>query len=151
MAKKKTKDPWDQCRKCLPAKCCTYFAFGIDEPEDRKDFEALLWQIAHAGVTFYIYRKDWYIMVDSQCEFLRADNKCAIYETRPYICREHSVDSCEYVGEDYGFTEHFKTYEELLDWIRENTNFRFKKQEPDFGKSGPAKLPHQISSLAKSA
>ncbi len=128
MGRKKFKNPWDQCKKCLPAKCCTYFSLEVDEPEERKDFEAMLWQIAHKGVTFYIYRKAWYIMVDSICEFLTRDNKCAIYETRPYICKEHSIDSCEYTEAegDYGFTEHFKSYDELLAWIKENTNFRFK-------------------------
>lgn len=127
MAKKKFKTPWDQCKKCLPAKCCTYFSLEVDEPEDRKDFEAMLWQIAHKGVSFYIYRKAWYMMVDTVCEFLTPENKCAIYETRPYICKEHSIDSCEYTGDDdYGFTEHFKSYDELLAWIKENTNFRFK-------------------------
>ncbi len=126
MAKKKFKNPWNQCKKCLPAKCCTYFSLEVDEPEDRKDFDAMLWQIAHKGVSFYIYRKAWYMMVDTVCEFLTPENKCAIYETRPYICKEHSIDSCEYTGDDYGFTEHFKSYDELLAWIKENTNFRFK-------------------------
>ncbi len=126
MGKIKIKNPWDQCKKCMPAKCCTYFAVEIDEPETRKDYEAMLWQIAHKNVSIYIYRKAWYLMVDSVCGFLTPDNKCAIYETRPYICREHSTDSCEYTGEDYGFTEHFKSYDELLAWIKENTNFRFK-------------------------
>ena len=125
---KKIKNPWDQCKNCLPAKCCTYFAFEVDEPEDRKDYESLLWQIAHQNVSFYIYRKAWYIQVDSRCNFLTSENKCAIYETRPYICREHSIDTCEYVGEEYGFTEHFKSYDELLAYIRETTNFRFKQQ-----------------------
>ncbi len=126
MAKKKFKNPWNQCKKCLPAKCCTYFSLEVDEPEDRKDFDAMLWQIAHKGVSFYIYRKAWYMMVDTICEFLTPENKCAIYETRPYICKEHSIDSCEYTGDDYGFTEHFKSYDELLAWVKENTNFRFK-------------------------
>lgn len=126
MSKKKIKNPWDQCKNCLPAKCCTYFSVEIDAPETRKDHEAMLWQIAHKGVSIYIYRKAWYLMVDTVCGFLTADNKCAIYETRPYICREHSIDSCEYTGDDYGFTEHFKSYDDLLAWIKENTNFRFK-------------------------
>ena len=129
MAKAKLKNPWDQCKKCLPAKCCTYFSLGVDEPEDRKDFEAMLWQIAHKGVSFYIYRKDWYLMVDSKCNFLTKDNKCAIYETRPYICKEHSIESCEYTetdDESYGFTEHFKSYDELLAYIKDNYTFRFK-------------------------
>ena len=126
MSKKKIKNPWDQCKNCLPAKCCTYFSVEIDAPETRKDHEAMLWQIAHKGVSIYIYRKAWYLMVDTVCGFLTPENKCAIYETRPYICREHSIDTCEYTRDDYGFTEHFKSYDDLLAWIKENTNFRFK-------------------------
>ncbi len=138
--KKKMKDPWDQCQNCLPAKCCTYFALEVDEPDTRKDFEAMLWQVAHQGVSFYIYRKAWYMMVDSVCGFLRPDNKCAIYETRPYICREHSIDNCEYTGGDYGFTEHFHTYDEFRNWINDNTDYRFKEQEPNWETDAPRTL-----------
>ncbi|MFQ5672229.1 MAG: YkgJ family cysteine cluster protein [Nitrospinales bacterium] len=118
-----------QCAKCLPAICCNYFAFEIDEPETRKDFESLLWQIAHQKVSFYIYRKKWHIMIHTRCNFLTMDNQCAIYESRPYICREHSTENCEYTGDDYGFSEHFKSYDDLLAYIKENYTFRFK-QEP---------------------
>lgn len=129
MAAKIKKQPWDQCQNCMPAKCCTYFALEVDEPEDRKDFEAMLWQIAHKGVSFYIERKRWYMMVDSVCTFLTEDNQCGIYETRPNICREHSIDTCEYTYQDHGFTEHFKSYDELMEWILDNTNFRFKRRK----------------------
>ncbi len=127
---KKTKskrDDTSQCEKCLPAYCCNYFAFGIDEPEDRREYESLLWKLAHENVSIYIYRKDWYIMIHNRCNFLMPDNKCAIYDYRPYMCREHSTESCEYTGDDYGFTEHFKSYDDLLIYIKENTNFRFKQ------------------------
>ena len=116
-----------QCSKCLPAICCNYFALEVDEPEDRKDFESMLWQIAHQKVSFYIHRKKWYMMVHTRCNFLSEDNQCMIYENRPYICREHSTENCEYTGEDYGFTEHFKSYDDLLAYIKENYTFRFKQ------------------------
>ncbi len=116
----------NQCAKCLPSKCCTYFAFEIDEPVTRKDFEALLWQIAHENVTFYIHRKNWHIMIHNRCRFLTPQNQCGIYEQRPYICKEHSTEDCEYTGEDYGFTEHFRSYDELLIYVKENYNFRIK-------------------------
>ena len=149
MAKKKVekiKNPWDQCKKCLPAKCCTYFALEVDEPESRKDYDAMLWQIAHKGVSFYIYRKRWHIMMETVCNFLMADNKCGIYDTRPYICKEHSIETCEYTGEDYGFTEHFKSYEELLHWINDNTHYRFKYKPMKVGKH-----PHKMEPVAASA
>jgi len=123
---KSQRDDTHQCEKCLPAYCCNYFAFGIDEPEDRRDYESLLWKIAHENTSIYIYRQDWFIMIHNRCNFLMPDNKCAIYEHRPYMCREHSTESCEYTGDDYGFTEHFKSYDDLLIYIKENTNFRFK-------------------------
>lgn len=143
---KKIKNPWDQCKKCLPAKCCTYFALEVDEPESRKDYDAMLWQIAHQGVSFYIYRKRWHIMMETVCNFLTADNKCGIYDTRPSICKEHSIETCEYTGEDYGFTEHFKSYEELLHWINDNTRYRFKYKLMQAGKH-----PHKMEPVAVSA
>ena len=116
-----------QCEKCLPAFCCNYFAFPLDEPETRRDYESLLWKIAHQKVSIYIYRKTWYIMIHTRCNFLTPTNKCSIYETRPYLCREHSVENCEYTGDDYGFSEHFKSYDDLLVYIQKNTNFRFNQ------------------------
>ena len=93
---KSKRDDTHQCEKCLPAYCCNYFAFGIDEPETRRDYESLLWKIAHENTSIYIYRQDWFIMIHNRCNFLMLDNKCAIYEHRPYMCREHSTESVSY-------------------------------------------------------
>ena len=122
-----------QCSKCLPSKCCTYVAFAIDDPENRKDFEAMLWQIAHEKISFYIYRNDWYMMMHTRCRFLTSQNQCGIYEQRPYICKEHSTKDCEYTSDDYGFTEHFKSYDELLGYIKENYTYRFKAKPTGIG------------------
>ena len=121
------RDDTHQCEKCLPAFCCNYFSFGIDEPESRKEYESLLWKLAHEKVSIYVFRNQWYIMIHTRCNFLTSDNKCGIYENRPYLCKEHSVENCEYTGEDYGFKNHFKSYDDLLEYIKENTNFRFKQ------------------------
>ena len=130
MSKKNGKrDNIHQCEKCLPAFCCNYFSFEIDEPEDRQDYEILLWKLAHEKVSIYIDRNDWYLMVNNRCNFLTSDNKCAIYDHRPYICRKHSTENCEYSGDNYGFSEHFKSYDDRLMYIKENTNYRFR-QEP---------------------
>lgn len=67
-------------------------------------------------------------MIHTRCHFLTAENKCAIYEHRPHMCREHSTQNCEYTGDEYGFAEHFKNYDDLLLYIKENTNFRFKNE-----------------------
>ena len=67
-------------------------------------------------------------MINNRCRFLTANNQCAIYFQRPYICREHDTKDCEYNGGDNEFTEHFKSYDELLVYIKENYNFRFKAE-----------------------
>lgn len=118
MSKKRKKKPLDQCKDCLPAKCCLYVGMEIDTPETRKDFEYLLWKVAHKKVSTYIYRKKWYIHFESRCEFLGNDNKCGIYHQRMNVCREHSIDSCEYHSDEYNFQEHFKTHAQLLSYIR---------------------------------
>ncbi len=118
----------DQCSRCLPAACCMYYAFEIDRPETRKDYESLLWKLAHKLTSIYIYRKKWYLMIHTRCNFLNQQNKCDIYEQRPYLCREHSTANCEFSDSDYGFSEHFRSYDELLVYIRKNTGFRFKNK-----------------------
>ena len=117
MAKKKKK-PIDQCKECRPARCCLYMSMEIDKPESRSDFDYLLWKISHKNVSFYIYRRKWYLHVEGRCEHLGRDNKCRIYDRRMKICRTHSIDSCEYTSDEYGFQHHFKTYKQLRDWIK---------------------------------
>lgn len=106
-----------KCDSCLPAKCCLYISMEIDSPETRNDFEYNLWMIAHEKVSFYIYRKTWHINFYSRCKFLWKSNQCKIYDKKFSVCRGHSTDSCEATG-DYDFPEHFKTYDELLNYIK---------------------------------
>ena len=107
-----------QCAQCLPAKCCRYFSLQIDTPRTGRDFDDLLWMIAHQQVSFYIEKRKWFLMVHTQCRFLDTDtNMCTIYEKRPQMCREHSVKECEWHG-PYDFEEHFKSYEELTRWMK---------------------------------
>ncbi len=107
-----------QCAQCIPAKCCRYFSLQIDRPLNRRDYDDLLWMLAHRQVSIYIEKRKWYLMVHTQCRFLDTDtNLCTTYETRPEMCREHSWTECEWQG-PYEFTEHFKSYEELKRWMK---------------------------------
>jgi Fe-S-cluster containining protein len=107
-----------QCAQCLPAKCCRYFSLQIDSPRNKRDYDDLLWMIAHQQVSIYIEKRKWYLMVHTQCRFLDTDtNMCGIYDKRPMMCREHSVKECEWHG-PYDFEEHFKSYEELQRWMK---------------------------------
>jgi Fe-S-cluster containining protein len=85
--------------------CCTYIAVGIDGPNNAKAATEILWHLYHHGVS--IYRdgdNEWMVQFESRCRHLRDDNKCAIYDKRPHICREYSEVSCEVNAEDTGLT-----------------------------------------------
>jgi hypothetical protein len=125
--KKNKKNGAGQCSKCLPAQCCTYFAFEIETPTTRQDYDSYLWKLAHDKISIYINRKRWHIMIDTRCRFLTPANTCGIYENRPYLCREYSAESCDYTSDNYGFTEHFRSYDDLLRYIKKKTKFRFRQ------------------------
>ena len=107
-----------QCAQCLPAKCCRYFSLEIDQPTSKREYDDLLWMLAHQNVSVYVDEGKWYLMIHTQCQFLDTDtNCCTIYDTRPQMCREHSADDCEWQG-PYGFEEHFKSHDDLNKWIK---------------------------------
>lgn len=107
-----------QCARCLPAKCCGYFSLEMDKPRTKRDYDDLLWMLAHQAVSIFIDDGDWFLMVHTPCTMLDTrTNHCTIYETRPQMCREHSVDDCEWHG-PYDFEEHFHTYDELTQWMK---------------------------------
>ena len=107
-----------QCAQCVPAKCCRYFSLEIDRPRSRRDYDDLLWMLAHREVSIYIEERKWYLMIHTQCRFLDTQtNTCAIYEKRPAMCREHPFEECEWHGA-YDFEEHFKSYDALKRWMR---------------------------------
>ena len=111
------------CRKC-DAKCCKYFALQIDSPRSRDDFENLRWYIAHKNTAIFYEKGKWFLEIKNKCKYLGKNNKCTIYERRPKICRDHSVDMCELHGE----AEHdmyFKSLKMLDDYIK----MRFRKKK----------------------
>ena len=117
---KKKSQKKNPCEKCIPAKCCMYFSIEIDEPEDEGDYDDLLWIIAHKDVEIYVNDEKWYMMVLTPCRFYDPVKGCLIYPRRPRICREHRLEECEF-DEDYGFDEHFHSFEELDRYIQNNT------------------------------
>ncbi len=105
------------CPKCVPAKCCMYFSTEIDAPDGPKDFDDILWMIAHRDVEVYTKRRRWYLMVKNPCRFYDATRGCLIYPSRPRICRRHPAVGCEF-DEDYEFDLHFHSHEDLERYFR---------------------------------
>ncbi len=85
-----------KCSFCPGTKCCTYMTQKIESPRSKYDFEHLLWQLAHENVQCYQDTDGWYLMFRSRCIHLKKKGGCAIYETRPQICRDYDNDYCEY-------------------------------------------------------
>jgi len=105
------------CRDC-DAKCCRYFCFEIDAPDDFNEFEDLRWYLCHEGVSLHIEDGDWYIALANPCKMLGDDNRCRIYDERPMICREYDMGNCDRAEGEYEHDEEFHTPEELEAYAR---------------------------------
>mgnify|MGYP001454488887 FL=1 len=103
------------CDYCA-AKCCKYFALPIDEPTTLKDFDFMRWFLLHDKATVFVEDGSWYLLVHTQCKHLQPDNRCGIYFTRPEICREYSIDNCEY-DEDSTYEKYFETAEQIAEYV----------------------------------
>lgn len=107
----------ETCQKC-GAKCCGYFCFEIDEPDDYEEFEDVRWYLCHEGITVHIDEGDWFISVENRCKMLSEDDRCMIYSDRPLICRKYDLDKCDFIPGDYDYDELFLTPEQLDKYAR---------------------------------
>lgn len=76
--------------------CCKYITVKIPAPRTMRDFDGLLWQLAHKHVLAFRDAAGWHLLVGTPCTHLNGRGECAIYERRPITCREHSSEACEY-------------------------------------------------------
>ncbi len=105
------------CQRC-GAKCCTYFCFEIDKPDNYEEFEDIRWFLCHENIRVHIDEEDWFIDIANPCKYLGPNNRCKIYDDRPIICRGYSKDNCDHTGGDYGYEEHFHTPEQIDAYAR---------------------------------
>ena len=103
------------CNHCT-AKCCQYFALGLDDPTEHRDWEFIRWFLLHDAASAFMEEKSWYLLVQTRCENLLADNRCGIYETRPTICREYSTDNCEY-EDDYLYEQYLENADQVAEYM----------------------------------
>lgn len=103
------------CEYCT-GKCCRYFALPIETPTNRKDFDYIRWYLLHDRATVFTEDEDWYLLVHTRCKHLQPDNRCAMYETRPKICRDYKMDNCEY-EDDWTYERYFETPEQVEEYM----------------------------------
>lgn len=98
------------CVKCHG--CCMYVTVPLDTPRSKSAKDIFRWYLLHQNVEIYIdHDRQWQILFKTPCNQLLANGMCAIYETRPQICKDYKADACSRVGKDY--IELFQTPAEL--------------------------------------
>lgn len=108
-------NPCSQCK----GMCCKYVSIAIEAPQSRKDFDCLRWYVCHEGVSLFMEKGKWYVMVGNICRHLDLKTHlCGIYQTRPDICREFPPVNCDFRSEEYGHDLHFNNDEELDKYIK---------------------------------
>jgi len=114
------------CSYCT-AKCCRYFALVIETPDNWDDYDNMRWYMMHGPVSIFVEDEAWYLMIHADCNHLQEDNMCGIYEDRPRICRQYSVDNCEY-DDDSCYDKLFETPDQLWEYAEAVLPPRRKKK-----------------------
>jgi Fe-S-cluster containining protein len=96
MARTKVGGEQSRCQDECQARCCRYITVQIDAPKRKIDLDELSWFLAHEHITVYVESRRWHVEMRTRCKYLTADNLCAVYETRPEVCRNYQTSSCEY-------------------------------------------------------
>ncbi|GMU22390.1 MAG: hypothetical protein AMXMBFR13_24760 [Phycisphaerae bacterium] len=114
------------CDQCVGL-CCRYFAFSIDKPETKRDFEDLRWYILHEDTLIFVEDGEWYVQINRKCRALLPDNRCGIYENRPTICRSYKTDGCDWQADAYDYQHVFCEPEQIEKFAREYLAAKRKK------------------------
>ena len=98
--------------------CCGYVAIEIEPPNTVSHATQILWYLYHQQVSIYFDGGEWMVQFETRCQHVLDDNRCAIYETRPMICREYDETTCEVNAPEVGLS--FYNSGQFLKWLAEN-------------------------------
>ena len=112
-------DPAEVCPTCT--KCCRHVALEIDPPVSIRRVSTTLWYLYHRGISIYVGNDGcWYLLVPADCANLKPDGLCAVYEARPYICREYEIDGCEGTSVEPAEKHRFDDAASFAAWLARN-------------------------------
>lgn len=103
-----------KCLTCRSA-CCRYITVKIPGPRSILDYDNLHWQLSHRDVQVFRDSDGWHLLINNKCINLKSDGKCGIYTKRPFACRDHSSDACEYDAPIAQWSAQFFENAEALD------------------------------------
>jgi Fe-S-cluster containining protein len=105
------------CGKCTGL-CCKYFAFPIETPEEKQDYDDIRWYLCHEDVTVFVEEGDWYININNKCRYLSKEYNCEIYSKRPKICRGYRTNTCDLTEGQYDYELHFTNDKQMEEYIK---------------------------------
>ncbi|MHC4076728.1 MAG: YkgJ family cysteine cluster protein [Planctomycetota bacterium] len=105
------------CGKCAGL-CCRYFAFPIETPEEKQDYDDIRWYLCHEDVTVFVEEGDWYININNKCRYLSKEYNCEIYIKRPKICRGYRTADCDLTEGQYDYELHFTNDKQMEEYIK---------------------------------
>ncbi len=118
-----------KCAQCFDSKCCQYITEPMDTPRSIRDFDMILWQVSHRNIHCFKDRSGWYLISFGQCEQLGDQGQCNIYQQRPFICREHPNQNCDFDAPPSANAQlYFTNHKEFDDYCRK----RFKRWDQRF-------------------
>ncbi len=117
------------CHLC-PARCCRYIALEIDRPVDERDHDQIRWYLLHHDTAVWVQDGAWHLEIRTRCRHLLPDDRCAIYDTRPRICREHGLPengSCEFFSDGTEYDLMFESAEAFEAWSKRELDRRSRR------------------------
>lgn len=106
----------DLCSGCV--RCCTYITVEIDAPRAAWEYDQWIWALHHRGIELYLESPEhWYLHVETRCDQLNAQRRCAIHGRHPVLCREYDPRSCERRLPLADIRAWFKTGADLEAWL----------------------------------
>ena len=100
------------CDQCVGL-CCRYFAFAVDKPETKRDFDDIRWYMLHEDTIVFVEKGEWFVQINRKCKALLPDNRCSVYENRPAICRAYTTHACDWHGDEYEYDHLFTEPEQI--------------------------------------
>jgi Fe-S-cluster containining protein len=89
----------------------------VNAPKTPRLATDILWHLYHENVSVFVDEdQEWYVQFETRCRNLLPDNRCAIYEHRPVICRVYEETSCE-VNQTRPNTITFREPDEFLKYL----------------------------------
>jgi len=101
--------------------CCRHIAKNLAKPTTKHDFDNIRWYLMHENVMAGIdIDGEWMLEVKVACRYLRKDNTCKIYHTRPLVCREYPAwnESCEHEDKTSPYSLLFTNDTQFVRWLR---------------------------------